>query len=378
MSTLRLPLVEGLEQRLPGSDKDGLSSNVFFDKSSQGTVYATKRPGITSYVSGSGQAQGIFYGFIFSAPSYDWNDIVWNGTTYCAVGNFDTATSGIYGMSMTSSDGRFWTNGNFPTESRWNGVAWNGTAFCAVGYNVLSGNAPLCATSTDGRSWTTRTIPNGLWTKIASDGSRFVAVGQAGGTNNVAYSTDNGATWTAQDVGSGTGWSDIAWNAGASLFAMVGGSNSTEIRTSPTGVTWTTRTAAASARRSIVSSGTKFVSPRYDNSGKADTSTDGITWSEVTLPASAFHQFSAWTGTDFLIVSTNDILKSSDGTTWSTVDFNSYADLTTLAGNESSVVCLSINTYGLSSYNYSGDNALSFLEKPLSTTYTFTNPSGTY
>jgi len=51
---IRLPLVESVEPRLADVDKDGLASNIFFEKSSSGYSYATKRPGITVGATGSG------------------------------------------------------------------------------------------------------------------------------------------------------------------------------------------------------------------------------------------------------------------------------------------------------------------------------------
>lgn len=54
MPDLRLPLVETVEPRLAGTNKDGLSKNVFIDKNTRNEFFSAKRPGIDLFVTGAG------------------------------------------------------------------------------------------------------------------------------------------------------------------------------------------------------------------------------------------------------------------------------------------------------------------------------------
>jgi hypothetical protein len=56
--SLRIPLVETVEQRQPDVNKDGLAKNVFYDVNTKNETYATKRPGFEVLITGSGSPIG--------------------------------------------------------------------------------------------------------------------------------------------------------------------------------------------------------------------------------------------------------------------------------------------------------------------------------
>lgn len=56
----RVPLVVTIAQRGADQDKDGLTNNVFYDTNARGTIYASKRPGITLYDTGDSNGNGIY------------------------------------------------------------------------------------------------------------------------------------------------------------------------------------------------------------------------------------------------------------------------------------------------------------------------------
>lgn len=114
---------------------------------------------------------------------------------------------------------------------------------------------------------------------VAYGGGYYVATG-----NLACYST-NGTTWTAPG-GASTGY-DIAYGNG--LFVI--GSQNT-IVTSPTGATWTSRTAVAIMHNCIVYAAGLFVAVGASGTGAATTtaatSPDGITWTSRTIPSNVY------------------------------------------------------------------------------------------
>lgn len=354
---IRLPLVEQVEPRLSDSVKDGLASNLLYDKEDI-AVYAVKRPGLTSYISGVGNGLGLFGDFSFNFPSIEWSDIEWNGTSFCAISRPNTGVT-YPNLSIVSSDfGATWTQGYLPNAGPWYALAWNGTTFCAIS-NEFSAVTSTFATSTDGITWTERAGPSlGGWSGIASNGNNndFVVVREVSSLGVFsAYSTNSGVSWTNGNLDS-DGWTDVAWNAGASLYCTVSNTQTTKLKTSPTGAVWTNRTIGAGNRQCICSSPTRFFTPA-NNSDYGHISDDGITWTQVSLPTIRNWTKCCWDGSKFLALATDDgyIAASTDatGTSWFEYALPTYSDGTVYSamnGRNDYVVALgdgvSANLYG--------------------------------
>jgi hypothetical protein len=112
--------------------------------------------------------------------SGNWTSITaWNGG-FIAVGNIQ-----IYG-----SNGNLWFNIPFPSYGGWNSVAYGNGVAIAVGF----GNS-IIRSSTPTFQWNLFVSPppfGGTWNSIAFGNGTFVIVGY----NTIAYSTDDGASWT--------------------------------------------------------------------------------------------------------------------------------------------------------------------------------------
>jgi len=125
-------------------------------------------------------------------------------------------------VATISLDGSEWNNIVLPETGSWNSIAAGGTAFVLVksGTNVFY--------SRNAEDWTTSTLPvNQNWTKVNYGNGVFVAISEE--SNDAAYSTNNGATWssvTLPTVGDSTQsvWADIAY--GGNKWVAVGRSNS--------------------------------------------------------------------------------------------------------------------------------------------------------
>lgn len=234
--------------------------------------------------------------------------------------------------------------------------------------------------STDkGANWTNATDPTGnthqTVAKFFKQGSVIACTGVSGNsfplTNEfVWYSTDQGATWTANNssLGSagrsgityGTEWfvvGDLAsakiadvttgsWTAvttgitaydctyGNGLYVVVGTNGA--LRTSPDLVTWTARTSqfSTSVINSVATDGTNFVA--VGASGKISDSTDGITWTARTSGTSdeiLRVAYSTQLGEWFAVGRDDTLLYSSDRVTWTAVTgtIGSTDDFTALA-----------------------------------------------
>lgn len=131
----------------------------------------------------------------------------------------------------SSSDGVSWTQRLAPGGDTQNAfVLAIGSRFVVL---TTTTTQPRLYHSTDGVTWTTVVRSYG-YNSAASDGSRIVAA--RGATSSVDYSTD-GLAWTT--VSLPVSVSRVSHAAG--LFWAFPGSSSTDVLTSPDGVTWTLR-----------------------------------------------------------------------------------------------------------------------------------------
>lgn len=361
---IRIPLVAQLTPRQADSNRDALASNIFYDKNTKGDIYATKRPGLTSYASGFGQAFGIYSNFGFNLDLI-WRQVIWNGSTFLAVS--DSQFYPYPNLVISSTDGITWSQSYQPINASWQGVAWNGTKYCSV--SAFSG---IASTSTDGVSWVEHDSGLGFAAGIAAkNGGNFVGISTLF-PPLVRYSSD-GISWATGDLPSGH-WGHIAYSSTPNRFVVVSGVAGENSYYSSTGATWTINTLPTGIRFGLCTSNTTFFTPTY-NSSVGHISTDGITWSQVTLPETRNWSDCCWTGTHFLVLSEDPetttsvqyVATSTDGITWTEtalplptfgITLNGY---TTIAGNTSIIVVLADGN----SFAYSTDNGLSYSQGDL-------------
>lgn len=253
------------------------------------------------------------------SPGEEMSGIVWSGTQFVAVG---------WGV-LTSPDGVSWTSRQVPVDWRLEGVTWGGSQFVAFGHSAPDGRTNI-VTSSDGVTWTERSIPSSVECvdvqDVAWSGDRFVAVGGC-----TTLSSSDGATWSAQRLQIDGRLVGVTW--GGSQFVAVGyvpgpressgGFTSTRaiIVTSPDGVTWTQRSAAASGLKDVAWSGEQLVAV-----GDAIlTSPDGVTWSTQSAPVDRYGlEGVTWGGSQFVAVGENIKSPNRDGLIVTSPDGNEW------------------------------------------------------
>jgi len=273
---------------------------------------------------------GAWNGFNVAASVVDIQSVAWAPS----LGLFMAPKlSGVY----TSSDGTTWTSNSAPT-SFWYSVAWSES----LGLGVMGGTTGTSkfttATSSDGVTWTeSASTDGGLVTCVRwfDNVSLFVATGNrnVGATQYATIETSpDGVTWTRRYTPGSTSTSvfSVAWSESLGLFLAVGGTGN--FQTSPDAITWTDHTKAG-LYNSVAWSPTAEAFVICGNSGIL-RSTDGTTYSTVTNPVTG----QAWRRVDWIdelgvflmwagaVAIAQNLAISADGLTWTT-----YAAVSTLA-----------------------------------------------
>lgn len=240
----------------------------------------------SSFTVSAGGAGGGSWVARASPAAYLLNGLAYGNSVFVAVGYNRTI--------LTSGDGISWTARTAPdslyTDTR--AVAWTGSEFVLVGDKTVgAGTIPTVATSPDGVTWTRR-----AWTSnTASDtvnavgtGAGKLMVGTLGGA--LAYSTDGGASWTAETQ---THISQFNGFAGHSTTRVAVGSNASSQGAIlyDSGSGWTAVTGLAGiVPRAVVWTGTQFVAVGSSMAGLGNpvsaSSPDGVSWTVHALGTS--------------------------------------------------------------------------------------------
>lgn len=150
------------------------------------------------------------------------------------------------------------------------------------------------------------------WDSAAYGNGTYVAVSASG---EIAYSTDDGQTWTAAETPQdGAGWFSVCYGGGKFVAVACG---SAVAAYSADGITWTVTALPASTEWTSVCYGNgKFVAVSV--SALAAYSTDGITWSVVSMPASRGWYSVCYGGGKFVTVANSSAYAaySEDGIAW--------------------------------------------------------------
>lgn len=221
------------------------------------------------------------------------------------------------------------------------GIATSGTKFLAVGnpssYQPDPLKAfPLISTSTDGRVWSTKegNAP-GFLADVTYGGGSWVAVGASPtGKGQIQYSKDDGATWTALDLGvdehlyrsafDGSQWIAVGEKRSSGLGGAI---LETRVYSSPDGVQWTLRSSPGAVTLHDVAFNNGVwvaVGGSYPYRGTPQPiilrSTDGINWTDVTytFPKEGGRLTAvAPTYKGFVAAGNGPLLYSQDGAAWS-------------------------------------------------------------
>jgi len=189
--------------------------------------------------------------------------------------------------------------------------------------------------------WTPSTnnpFSSGSLQKVAWNGSYFVAVGI--GTDSSAAKSFDGSSWTTSIIFGPpiTGGWNIAWN-GSYWIALASPNNNRTIFKSSDGLTWTASNNnpfGINTPSGIVWNGSYWLAVSFllgTNTGTVAKSLNGMDWTNIaTLTYGLLHTI-AWNGSYWLIgCSENDannsinIIKSSDGVTWTPSINNPFRD----------------------------------------------------
>lgn len=399
---IRVPLVYGIEQRTAGSDKDELAENIFYDSNTNvdhtmyglhevlNCYYATKRPGIESFISASGQGQGIYTFdnelFSWNGLAFYWRGIIWTGTEYIAVLTYTADfgfTTAFY--SATSSNGITWllNNTGIATGNSGlvNGIAYNGTVYCTV--TNQSGVAAKSLVTSNGITWTTGVLIRQGNHYVTALGSTFIALTQDFSTA-VATSTD-GINWTNRVA---TVASSRCIGANSSIAIILPYNNSTTYYTSTDGINWTGRTLGVSGGfwNSIAWSDTlgMFVAVRSETgavTGTIISSTTGTSWTSRVSSGTRDYKGVFWTGTHFIasftthdVTSQIGVVTSTDGINWTEQLTHYGVNHNIGAGNSNNQVLLQ-NDAPISQETYSDSNFVSSATKSIPTLYNPGSPT---
>lgn len=202
--------------------------------------------------------------------------------SYVVIGTANDIVEGGVDTNVVPQAASTWTSRSAAVNFL--GIASNSPTSPSFFGAVAAAGALYTSTGT-AVTWTSRTsgTANSLG-YIAGNANNWVAAGD--GANNTLIGTGSDPTtgWTARTSGldGTTTFRGLAWNSSAGLFAAITTDN--EIITSPTGVTWTSRTNPTTGSWfDIVVSGNIFFA--YGQDGKIIYSSDGITWTNVSIAA---------------------------------------------------------------------------------------------
>jgi uncharacterized delta-60 repeat protein len=215
------------------------------------------------------------------------------------------------GVTLVSTDGVTWTQGNLGAAENASSVAFlNGKFFATT-------NSGKIFSSADGLTWTGATTPvTTQLLRVSFGAGRYVAVGVSG----VILTSTDGATWAAAT----SGITSTLVGVGFLNNQFVAGGDAGRILTSPDGLTWTARTTTytGSIRRFAYGAGLYVAACQFGR--QILTSPDGVAWTaQVAGPVQGTNLSgvaSNGTGTVIAVGNAGTILRSTDsGISWNSV-----------------------------------------------------------
>jgi hypothetical protein len=278
-----------------------------------------------------GPRNGAWYNSAAGAVAFMAYDPSNGHCTGGAVANVEGDATNGYSHYTSSDGGANWTRRTLPNLKAYTIVCVKPGLLIGVAQSSTT-NGVITSTN-GGVSWASVTgISIGTISDLLSDGASNHIIVPSSGTAG-AYSTDNGASWSAStftatpsngSLGIGAAGT---WNAGAGLFIALTGTSGS-YQTSPTGATWTARATQATflpyqlsftTATKLASSATVTVAMGVN--GFFATTTDGLTWANhgfisTNLSTTAVVSALYYDGTRFVALFTHRLFYSTDGVTW--------------------------------------------------------------
>ncbi len=191
-------------------------------------------------------------------------------------------------------------------------ACWDSAAYGNGTYVAVSASGEIAYSTDEGQTWTAAQTPQGGagWFSVCYGGGKFVAI--ACGSAVAAYSAD-GITWTVTALPASTEWTSVCYGNGK--FVAVSVSESAAY--SSDGITWSaTLMPASRGWYSVCCGGGKFVAVA-NSSAYAAYSEDGIAWTEAQLPSVGCWNCVCYGGGAFIAVQTGaSCAFSQNGTNW--------------------------------------------------------------
>lgn len=204
------------------------------------------------------------------------------------------------------------SNGNLTIEA----YEWPIGTGAVVAHTVSSSDGPAPSVTYDAEerihqvaaaTWSQRTSLPATCSRVATNGTRLVAVG----SGVCMYSDDHGETWTAGSIPAGS-YLDVKWCPTLSVWVAVGASVSA---TSTDGITFSAVTLTGTFN-AIIDTGTAVGA--VGASVAATLAGSPLTWTSQTIGAGTYNA-AAWSGTAAVAIG-NNVLATSDANlaTWTT------------------------------------------------------------
>ena len=231
-------------------------------------------------------------------------DIVLNDPGQETVSKFamlnDEELSGVKNLSLASI---------LPSSQPWNSVCYGNDKYVAV-----AGGTTNMAYSTDGINWIEGNMPsNNSWDSVCYGNGKYVAVAY-NHTNIYAYSTD-GISWTEGTMPSSKQWDSVCYGNGKYVAVAIA-YNGNIIAYSTDGIDWTQGNVPISPYWTSVCYGNgKYVA--VSGSSVMAYSTDGIDWTQGNMPISENWNSVCYGNDKFVAVANNNITAySTNGIDW--------------------------------------------------------------
>jgi hypothetical protein len=235
----------------------------------------------------------------------------------------------LYNFTETSS----WNNNYNPLNNRLTCVCWGNNKFVAISSNGETNNRVIV--SDDGINWSPATsgVENNNWISVCWGYDKFCAIANAGVTSNLIMISRNGMDWTPISRNERNwSWSTIVWGYDKFLVSAVPNSGG-QFLVSPDGINWTPVRYDKDGATGLAWGNNRFIavtntgSPsRIYTSVAAGGRQAGANWHvAVALTTPALNSWTSvcWGNNIFIAVANsgtgNRIMRSSDGTTWTSV-----------------------------------------------------------